>query len=296
MMRKIDRIWFGVLVALSIVLIGVGNTRAGTRFQIRASSAFSPLSVWASFLFSEFKIRRENRVFRHKLTELSLRNQSLRCLEYENERLRDLVEFEAQEGSRLICAPVIGRDPDPISGICLIGKGAADGIKEGLPVMTPDGVYGRVIEVTEYKSLVETIFNFNFRVATMDLRSGVQGIVTWDGGKACLVAQVPVNSDTKVGDNIVTSDIGSTFPKGLNVGRVKDVTVDETRLFYDVSLEPACKFSRVEHVCVMTEFESPESERDVISETLGWGIYRRTEAERSPADFEIPEPAIRIPK
>lgn len=291
-MGKADKIGFGILVVLSIILIGIGNTGVGSKIQVRITSLFSPFSGWASFLFNELKIRRENKVLKLKFTELSMRNQELQSLYYENEKLRKLLEFKGREAYKLVAARVVGRDPDPVSGSCVIDKGTIYGIKQGLPVITPDGIYGKVIEVKENVALIETIFNFNFRVAGMNLRSGVQGLVKWDGGRGCLVARVPVNSDIKRWDEIVTSEIGCVFPKGLKIGKVKEVEIDETKLFYDAILDPACDFTRVEDVFIITEV-SPVEDR-VIFKTPAWGIYKGIE--EFPVEFEIPEPNIRTPE
>lgn len=287
-MGKAGRIGFGVLVVLSIILIGLGNTDVGTRVQVVMSGIFSPLCGWASFAFNELKIRRENRVLKLKLAELSTKNQVLQSLQYENDRLRNLLEFKSREPYKLIAARVSGRDPDPVSGSCVIDKGRADGVKQGLPVITVDGIYGKVIEVSETKALVETIFNFNFRVACMDLRSSVQGLVKWDGSRGTLIAQVPVNSDIKIGDEIVASEIGSVFPKGLRIGRVKEVGVDETKLFYEAVLDPVCNFAGVEDVFIIVETE--QVEEPTISETPMWKIIYKE------PKFELPEPTIRIPE
>lgn len=314
MWRVSDR-WFFALVVLCVVLIGFGNTDLGGKTQLRVASIFSPFGNWASFIFNEFKIRHENRVLRTKVSELALRNQILRNLQYENEKLLDLLDFKAQADYELIAARIVDREPNPISSTCLIDKGSSCGVEKDMPVITCDGVYGKVVKVTKENAVVQTISNFNFRVACMNLRNGIQGIVRWEGGKGCIFGQVQVNSDIQVGDSIVTSGIGSIFPEGVPVGKTYEINVDKSKLFYEIALDPVCKLGEVEYVFIVRE-KSEELEDYIVYKTEGWEIYQKIEEEEEadhfpleeakspfvlqkeekefPVEFKIKEPTIRI--
>jgi rod shape-determining protein MreC len=238
-------------------------------------------------------MRHENRALKLKLAEVSMKNHKLQSLRYENERLRDLLEFKAQQSHKLIGAHIVGRDPAPLSGTCIIDKGACNGIKEDLPVITPDGIYGKVIETTEGNALIETFLNFNFRIVGMVLRSGIQGIVKWEGDKNSLVMQLPVNSDVDIDDEIVTSEISSVFPQGLKIGRIKKIAIGNTKIFYDAEIEPACNFSKVENVFIITEPDTVSLENNKILKTSMWKI---TSEDSFPVEFKVPEPTLRTPE
>ncbi|MCK4307990.1 rod shape-determining protein MreC [candidate division WOR-3 bacterium] len=316
-MWKVTDRWFFGLIILCIILIGIGSTEFGEKTQIRLGSIFSPLNSWVSFIFNEFKIRHENKVLRAKVSELALNNQILRSSQYENEKLFDLLEFKARTEYELIASRIVSRDPNPISGTCLIDKGLADEVRKDFPVITCDGVYGKVTEVTRENAIVQTISDFNFRVACMNLRNGIQGIMRWEGGKGCILGQVRVNSDIQIGDSIVTSGLGSIFPKGVAVGKVREINVDKTKLFYEVTLEPTCKLGEIEYVFIVKK--KPERlEKSTVYKTPGWEIYQKIEEEKIvqsplkksekvkmssipkeereefPIEFEVKEPTIRL--
>ncbi len=304
--------WFFVLIVICVVLIGLGTTEFGRKTQIRIGSVFSSFGGWAGFVFNQFKIRQENKILKDKVSELALKNQILRSLQYENEKLLNLLEFKTRAEYELIAARIVNKDPNPISSRCLIDKGLADGIDKDFPVITCDGVYGRIAEVTRENAVVQTISDFNFRAAGMNLRNGEQGILRWESGKGCILGQVRVNSDIQIGDSIVTSGIGSIFPKGVPVGKIQEIRVDETKLFYEASLEPACKLGEIEYVFIVKK-KPRESGKNTIYKTAGWEIRRRVEEEEKvdepgivkrlpseperreefPLEFKIKEPTIR---
>ncbi|MDI6839788.1 MAG: rod shape-determining protein MreC [bacterium] len=291
MWRREVSIWFILLIIICIVLIGLGKTQRGIRVQLRATSFFSPFQKYASFLFNTFKIRHENKILKQKMAQLVFENQQLKMYKYENEKLKSLLEFKTQKPYKLIAAKVVGRDPDPMSGICVVDKGEDDGVEKNLPVITMDGVYGKILENRKNIAVVQTFFNFNFRVSAMDIRTGIQGIAKWESGEGCILEKVPIYSDIKVGDKIVTSGLGSVFPKGLEIGEVEKIDVDKTKLFYSIRLKPVCKFSEVEYVFIVKEMPTV-SEKEAIYETPVWEIYPK-EDRWIPTKFKIQEPSIR---
>lgn len=285
-----EKINFGVIILISIFLIFIGKSDYGTQLQLNLSSVFSPIQSFTSFFFNTLRIRYENKLLRQKVVELSLENQSLYNYKFENLELRELLEFRQQTSYKAIPVNILIRELDPISEVCTIDKGLNHGIQTSMPVITEEGIFGKTVEVTDTKALVQTLFNFNFRVSGMDIRSGVQGIVRWETGKGCILEHIPVNSDIQVGDAIITSGLGSVFPRGLNIGTVKKINIDPSKLFYSISLEPACNFYKVINVFVLKESISiPDYSQDsILIKTLGWEFIE-TKKETTNLTPPIPE-------
>ncbi|MFA5033879.1 MAG: rod shape-determining protein MreC [bacterium] len=271
-----NRIGLIIVTFVSIILIITGRTENGIQFQLKLSGVFAPLESCTAFFFNTFRIRQENKILKQKVVELSTENQILNSYKSENAQLRKLLDFSQQIPYLVVPANIINRELDPISEVCGINKGVLDEVKIGLPVITEDGIYGKIVEVQSNKALVQTLFNFNFRISGMDIRSGVQGIVRWEKGKGCILEHVPVNFDIKAGDEIISSGIGSIFPKGLNIGKVKEVTIDPSKLFYYITLDPACKFAKVTNVFVLKEtaLNANVSDDSLLVNTLGWKVIK----------------------
>lgn len=294
-----ERINFGAVILISISLIFIGRSDYGKKLQLNLSSVFSPIQSFTSFFFNTLRIRNENKILRQKVVELSLENQSLYSYKLENVELHRLLEFREQTGYTAIPANITNRELDPISEVCTIDKGSINGMQMGMPVITEDGIYGKIIEVTNDKSLVQTLFNFNFRASGMDLKSGVQGIVRWESGKGCILEQIPVNSEIEPEDKIITSGLGSVFPRGINIGTVKKISIDASKLFYSISLKPACEFSKVTNVFVLKEsILIPDSLKDsVMIKTVGWEFKKTSINKIETPITQEPEnkPALRPP-
>jgi rod shape-determining protein MreC len=196
-------------------------------------------------------LREENAMLRHRVTELAIENQQLREFDYENRNLRKLVEFKKRQRLDLIPAEVIARDPNRLAESFVIDRGRDAQISTELPVVTAEGVVGKVSDVSDGFSVVQTIYDRDFRVSCLEMKSRVIGILRWKGGPNCSLDNVPVQAEVGVGDTILSSGLGGVFPKGLLVGVIVGIGPDNTGLFHEISVSPAADLSRVEEVFVV---------------------------------------------
>lgn len=242
---------FGVLVGISLILLFMGNLR-----QIKVARAISmvmfypfekSIARWKSLA----DLDNENAMLRQKVTELSIENQQLRQFEYENKNLRKLVDFKKRKGLELVPAELIARDPNRLTESFVIDRGMDAYLRPGMPVVTAEGLLGKISEVVEGTSLVQTLYDRDFRVSCLEMKSRVVGILKWKGGKKCSLENVPVQAHVSIGDTIVSSGLGGVFPKGLLVGVIVSIKPDNTGLFHDIEVEPAADLSSVEEVFVV---------------------------------------------
>ena len=229
---------FFIFLALSIGIIVLGKTEPGRKTQIFLAQTLSPLQKYPSLLSSLLSIRKENKMLKKELANLYLEYSKLLDLKYENEHLRKLLKFREKAPYQLVVCEVIGRSFDMEVSRVLIDKGDDASIEPNMPCITLNGIYGKVVKTEPHTALVQTIFDFGFRVSAQDARSNVQGIVKWKRGVGCILDNVPIGADVKVGDRIITSGIGGIFPKGLNIGEVTHIEIGKRRLFYSIKLKP----------------------------------------------------------
>ena len=190
-------------------------------------------------------------MLRQRVTELSIENQQLRQFEYENKNLRKLVDFKKRKGLELVPAEVIARDPNRLTESFVIDRGKDAQLRPGMPVVTAEGLLGKISDVMEGTSLVQSIFDRDFRVSCLEMKSRVIGILRWKGGPNCSLENVPVQAQVSVGDTIVSSGLGGVFPKGLLVGVIVSMKPDNTGLFHNIEVVPAADLSSVEEVFVV---------------------------------------------
>ncbi len=201
-------------------------------------------------------LRYENEALRDQNLRLSLELLKLREAQLENARLHALLHFKSQQAAEksYIVARVIARNPARIANTILIDVGADEGIQARMPVVTADGLVGRIMEVHGYTAIVQLLIDHNCRVsAVVQRHSRVSGIVSFEDGTFYL-KNVSLRGDIKVGDLIVSSGLGELFPKGLYVGQVVKLGDDETQgLFREIILAPGVNFHNLEEVFVLKD-------------------------------------------
>lgn len=265
-----------ILIGVSLVFIGLDRIDKFNRLRTKIITFFSPLQFMSTLFFNASKVRKENEYLKRKITHLSLENQILQRYKYENEELRNLLNFIKEKEYELIPAKIIGREIDPFPSVCVINKGRKDGVEKEMQVITYDGIYGKIIQVEENTAKVQTIFDYNFRVSGMNLRNEVHGIVYRGEGPYLALKYVPIGADIKIDDEIITSGMGSVFIKGLKVGKVKKISPDKTLLTYHILLQPACKIEKVENVFIIKEKKKRDT---LIKETNLWEIKKKESSE-----------------
>lgn len=207
-------------------------------------------SVWDDYIFL-VNLRQENR----RLLDL-VKVQNGRLIEanealLENERLKGLLDMKKGLRYPSLAATIIGGDSSPWFRTLLIDRGAADGIREGMPVLAVNGVVGQVVRTTANSSRVLLITDNSSALAALIERSRARGVVRGKGEGLCTLEFALREDDVKIGDQVVTSGIGGIFPKGLAVGEVTMVKKGEYGIFQSVDIRPSVNLSRLEDVIVL---------------------------------------------
>jgi len=186
----------------------------------------------------------------------------------ENKELRELLAFKKQLTFRTVACDVIARDDGYGWWQTIrLDKGQDEGIAVNMPVMTPEGLVGRVIEVNSHTADVLLISDRSFKVSVRFEQDGSFGILQGSGislrgdhgfGVLCLptpsrVDYIRKDLEVKAGEMVVTSGFGGIFPAGLVVGRVANMKLDETGLYQVAEVVPAADLPRLQQVLVVTE-------------------------------------------
>ena len=178
-----------------------------------------------------------------------------RCSELElaNKRLRHLLEFEAEVARQLVAAQVVGRDPSAWSKTIIVDKGTRDGIRQGAPVVVPEGIVGVVIEASTRSAKVLLLIDPNSAVDALVQRTRARGIVKGGGAGYCVFDYVLRKHEISVGDSVVSSGLDGVFPKGLRVGRISEIIRLNAGIFQKVSVTPVVDFEILEEVFIIPE-------------------------------------------
>jgi rod shape-determining protein MreC len=254
----------GHLVAIS-KQVDVGD--GATLFERWLFAVFSPLQglisggvdgvggTWSNYV-SLRGVREENERLRDRLavTELLLQQRTHRAREAE--RLRELLQLRAVLPLEVLVAEVIARDGVPWFRTVTIDKGSQQGVALNAPVISPNGVVGRVIRLGPDAAVVQLLLDQESGVGVRIERSRVTGVVAGQVDSAgqltgdLQMKYVPMLADVVEGDLVITSGLDRIHPAGLVVGRVRQVALG-TGLFKEILVAPSARFDKLEEVLVV---------------------------------------------
>jgi rod shape-determining protein MreC len=175
----------------------------------------------------------------------------------ETEILAALVDFSrANPESSYKAASVIGRDPSPFLHYIIINRGSNDGIQRGMPVVTNEGLVGRIDAVIADAARVQLITDpsssVNIHLKNANTDALLTGSVTGDISLDLISQDAVINS----GDLILTSGLGGGFPPDLIVGQVVNVRKLPAELFQQATVQPAVDFNRLQIILIITNFRA----------------------------------------
>ena len=169
--------------------------------------------------------------------------------------LSALVDFaRVQPENRYLAATVIGRDPSPFLEYVIINRGSDDGLRRGMPVVTQQGLVGRIAAVTADAARVQLITDPASTINVKLEPSGAQAVIRGEVSGEISLAMIPQSAPVEIGDLILTSGLGGNYPTNILVGQVTGVRRRETDLFQSASVQPVVDFNQLEIVLIITNF------------------------------------------
>jgi len=173
----------------------------------------------------------------------------------EAEVLYALLDFaRSSPQSTYVAAAVIGRDPSPFLHYVIIDHGSDSGLRHGMPVITDQGLVGRIDAVTATAARVELVTDpgsiVNVRLESSGAEAQIHGSVTGEISLE-LVSQ---DVDLQPGELILTSGLGGGYPADILVGQVVSVRSTGTDLFKSASVQSVVEFNSLQAVLVITNF------------------------------------------
>jgi rod shape-determining protein MreC len=143
----------------------------------------------------------------------------------------------------------------------MINKGSNQGIREGMAVISPNGVVGIVRAVSNNFSSIMSLLHSDARLsARIDRNSFSTGSVSWDGRNVTMaqMLEIPPHIDVYVGDTIITSGFSLNFPEGIFIGVVRNVHTRPADLFHSLDIELSTDFHTLNHVYVIRNLSRHE--------------------------------------
>lgn len=252
------------LVVGGILVLALGGYFGSASRQF--SSVLIQVQTWFSSRYLGFQdfvtaprdiasLRARNADLEAQVSQLQTQVIELQQRVNETEILAALVDFSrSNPESTYKAAAVIGRDPSPFLHYIIINRGSNDDIRRGMPVVTNQGLVGRVDAVIADAARVQLITDpassINVYLQNAKTDALLSGSVTGD----ISLDMISQNAVVEPGDLILTSGLGGGYPQDLIVGQVVTLRSLEYELFQQATVQPAVDFTRLEIVLVITNF------------------------------------------
>lgn len=220
--------------------------------QIGAQATVTKLREIQQGYITLRRLASENERLKGRTLELEAERNRLLEAEATNRRLRELLEFRSQLPPGSLTAAVIANSASTWFHSFILNKGSADGVLQGMAVVSPVGVIGQVVAVTSNSSKVLLITDPHSGVDVFDQRSRARGIVSGSLESGPMMKYSKRSEDIQEGDRLITSGLDGIFPKGLLVGTVVKVRKKSFGLFQYVEVALAVDPSRLEEVLVVS--------------------------------------------
>ncbi len=204
-----------------------------------------------NFVSSLYTAKYENQSLRELNYRLMEEVMQLRRSRFEIAELRHMIGMKENAVYQLIPADVVGKSVTLIQNTLTLNVGTNDSVKTNMPVVSEDGLVGKVITTSSNYCIVQLAINRDFRATAKDQRSRVDGIISWNDGDHLLFKNVWKTADVMAGDTIVSSEYSNSFPPNLLIGTVTSIGPDQSGIFSKIEVKPSVSFLSLERAFVI---------------------------------------------
>ncbi len=240
----------GYLTPLSRLVINpfvAVQTWISVRYQAIQDMARAPQDI--------IRLRQRNAELEAQVAQLQAQIIELESRLAETNVLSALVDFaRAHPENRYQAAAVIARDPSPFLQYVIINRGSDNGLRRGMPVVTQQGLIGRIAAVTAGAARVQLITDPASSVNVRLEQSGAQAVLLGQLTGEIILDMIPQEAEVHPGDLVLTSGLGGGYPPNLLVGQVVSVQKREQDVFQRATVQPVVDFNDLNIVLVITSF------------------------------------------
>ncbi|MDP4239284.1 MAG: rod shape-determining protein MreC [Bacteroidota bacterium] len=247
---------FLFLEVISFTLIVKNQEYQKSVFLSSSNSMVSGMYEWSNSIVEFFKLRaandnlsEENTALKNQIINLQNKLSTLKPETSDSVHFRVPPEMEYQ----FISAKVINSSTNKLQNYITLNKGAIDGIKADMGVISDEGVVGIVKIVSKKFSVVIPILNPKSDISCKFKRNNYSGGLIWSGEdyRYGNLTDIARHVELALGDTIITSGFTSSFPEGIPVGYIEDFKIKESDAYYKIKVKLAVNFRTLSHVKVI---------------------------------------------
>ncbi len=218
--------------------------------------------VWERYI-NLVGLKEQNESLKKDAQALTEENNRLKEELWLTARLKELLEFKQNAPFKTVAAEILGfnRGGGWIRTVTL-NKGAVDGIREDMPLLTADGVVGKTVGVSKSASTGLLLTDPRSNIDVILQRTRVRGVLEGNGSDGLVLKYVRQLDDVQLGDRVITAGISGIFPKGMLVGDVRAVKRGEDNFFKYIEVQPSADLKKIEEVLIVIDTTNTLTQED----------------------------------
>ncbi len=232
------------------------------------ASKIGAIGLWTNYI-DLLHVRRQNQDLEKTVDRLRLEEAALLEDARQGQRLQALLGFQQKYIFTTQAAQVYGSSGSDRSHVFYIDKGARDGLKPDMAVITADGIVGKVRDVFPHTAQVLAVNDATSGAGVILEKTRIRGILRGDASGRLEVVGILADERIQPGEQVLTAGGDLVFPRGLPVGVVEKVVRDPDRdAFIDILVKPAAHLDRLDEVLVITSTEprfAPQEQQDLAA-------------------------------
>ena len=250
-------VFFGLMLVACMVLVTANRpfNQALRTYSMEVTARIEEQFAWVG---RYTRALQENEALRARNIELSSEVARSRDARLRNQTLEAMLALQtradtALADTALVAARILQKDLTRQQNILTLDVGRRQGVRPGMPVVTPDGIVGTVLLVSPRFCRVLPFLNTDFRVPGKIAPIGAEGVVRWQGDALNQLAMEHVvkTEPVEVGQRVSTSGHSGVFPRGWPIGTIETVEPRPGRNDLSITLRPAVALHALDHAFVM---------------------------------------------
>ena len=247
----------------SIIENGAGSTLNPVQSLLYKGT--NKIKETLDFFLNFSEVKAENKELINKNQELENKIATYSDLKEENDRLREVLNFaEERNNYNYISCDIIGYSGGNFLDGYIVNKGKNENVQKGMIVIASQGLVGQVTSVGNNWSIIQSLVNENIAVSVMvertrDVTGYLKGYKDSKNANLAKVYDLPMDSEVKEGDVIMTSGVGMLYPKEIRIGEVTRVEEDKVKVMKSAVVKPYVDFNKLEEVFIV----SPKDTREI---------------------------------
>jgi rod shape-determining protein MreC len=219
-------------------------------FQMAFLGSYNIVSnTWTNYIFL-VGLNEENEIQQKKILALTEENNRIAELASENERLKKILAFKEKTDFNAVGAKILAFNLGGWTKTIKLNKGSKDGIVEDMPVISPTGIVGRIIETSAGSSIALLITDPRSNIDVIVQRTRVRGVAEGNGSGGLSLKYIRDLDDVRPGDKVVTAGASGIFPGGLSVGEITNAEKSSDNFFKRIDIQPDVALRKLEEVLI----------------------------------------------